>query len=194
MRLIETRIPKNYLGAIDYDRTVGYVDFAEFTFKSALQKNGYRVTIAAIVSPTLKHAIFGASACSPEDAFNFSRIDAANRSLGRARAQAFRALAGLELQESLITPYERVMIPIAHGLLENEDKLAFELKNIASGLFGIVAFNAQTRAIIKDFSIFQHMHEDMDVLAVLTAERGMLPITPQRVPCWLNKRSLGNSI
>lgn len=76
------------------------VEWIEYPFRSRLMPNGYWVTLAAIVIPARAHPqdvltiAVGGSACSPEDAHVFSRQDASNRALGRARQLAGKLLAG----------------------------------------------------------------------------------------------------
>src|SRR3990167_8283962 len=105
MKTTKIPVPKKFrsaigaTGALAEDNTTEVV---EFVFRSQLQPNGYYVTMAAIYLPTADRLVFGASACSPED--SLSRVEAANRSIGRARQQAFWILAGFKSRKSLIGP------------------------------------------------------------------------------------------
>lgn len=65
------------------------IQWAEFSYRAVLHREtGYRVALAAIVIPSLKITVAGASACSPEDAGAFNRHLAADRAMGRARQVA----------------------------------------------------------------------------------------------------------
>ena len=105
MKTTKIPVPKKFrsaigaTGALAEDNTTEVVEFA---FRSQRHPNGYYVTMAAIYLPTIDRLVFGASACSPED--SPSRVEAANRSIGRARQQAFWILAGFKSRKSLIGP------------------------------------------------------------------------------------------
>jgi hypothetical protein len=75
------------------------IEVIEYNLRSKLMPNGYWITLAGVVIPSIEVIVFGASACSPLDAaltmdWHEFRADAANRALGRARQTAFRRWSG----------------------------------------------------------------------------------------------------
>jgi len=79
---------KLFMKTVTLRQTKKEIEWAEFSYRTVFHKTGYRVTLSAIVIPSMKIVVAGASACSPEDAHMFDRRLAADRALGRARQVA----------------------------------------------------------------------------------------------------------
>lgn len=107
MKTVKIPVPRKFQSAIKWDT----LEVVEFAFRSKRHANGYIVTMAAIWIPNIQRLVFGASACSPEDAvliplrgMQAFRREAARRSMGRARQHAFWVASGFKSRKSLIGP------------------------------------------------------------------------------------------
>jgi hypothetical protein len=160
-------IPKPFLRALPLPRKylkpgVLTLEVTEYSLRSRHMPNGYWVTLAAIVVPSVDRTILGASACSPDDEHLFDRADAAHRALGRARQVAFRVWSGAVkaspdiAPESLhVTLFGReldavFMTPVEHTLAK--------IQELAEPLFEKVAHHAALIAAVH----LQKLRNQMD--------------------------------
>lgn len=138
------------------------VRWAEYSFRSRLQPNGYWITLAAVVLPDMGGYVVQASACSPEDAHKFDRSDAANRALGRARQLAFKLEVGVleETRQTLAGTEEECVFKF--GTEEGFDMNSL-LKSI-DPLYEKVAKNAEYTALQDALKKLQKKHPNFKVL------------------------------
>ncbi len=127
------------------------LEVVEYSMRSRLMSNGYWITLAAIVIPSLDKTVFGASACSPEDEWSFDRADAANRALGRAKQVAFRLwsgrLAGMTHPATQDTLFGKEL----DAIYPTPSQLDFvTIQALAEPLFDIVANHAMYVAAIHE--------------------------------------------
>ncbi len=177
MREVEVRIPRKYSLSIVPSVTAPdgqFCKWAEFSFRSKRMPNGYTVTLAAIYLKEQRRTIFGASACAPDDVFDGKR--ATEFSLGRARSQAFRVLAGELPEESLIGSVGRESLLHSNT---DQDLIEEDIRSCAGTLYIDVAFNAEVRAIFDEYKLWQRMHPKIDLLYIIGSERKMMPIRQQ---------------
>ena len=143
------------------------VEWSESLYRSKMHKNGYKITIASIFIPAQGIVVLGASACAPDDKFD-SR-EAAGRALGRARQQAFLAVAGLQLRNDTLLGMD-VAFEVTDSWLKMEpDAREGKLRELAGGAVDAVAVHAENvafnDAILRLSKRFpQHL---LDIAAVI---------------------------
>lgn len=100
MKIITVRTPKKFRKA--NPELPETVEWSESLYRSRLHETGYRVTIASVFIPSENVIVLGASACAPDDVWKFNAREAAGRALGRARQQAFLAIAGIKMRNDTL--------------------------------------------------------------------------------------------
>ena len=159
------------------------IEWSESLYRTKTHKNGYKITIASIFIPAQNIAVLGASACAPGDKFD-SR-EAAGRALGRARQQAFLAVAGLKLRNDTLLGMD-VAFEVTDSWLKMEpDAREDKLRELAGRAVDVVAMHAENvafnEAILKlskrfprhvmsldatgpELSPFSHEIDDMEMV------------------------------
>lgn len=134
-----------------------YAQWREYKFKTRLMPNGYRVTLAAVM--TDNYLYFGASACAPDDCFD--EKSAHPRALGRARQTALLITNGHPVvgRYTLLSNDRSEVGGVFYlNVQDSIETKRSEMYRVVGPLYDIAASNAETRGVLKEVAYILQRH------------------------------------